>query len=218
MNQNRFKGLISWLFFLAISSVFSQNADAQIIIDNLTGGTSEHQSTIYSDWSKHEWDIIFPVEYRGQQISAPVLYYRVGDQNTVTVNGGFTSGNDGAFIVSSVDATMASGVTPPGTDQSGNYLVFDFSGQTLDVPADGVVWFRFDWVSGDNYRLDIGALGTYTTTYEQNDNVRAGGTSFAIYGGRDVTPTSIPTLSPWALVMLSLMIGLVFLRRYKISV
>lgn len=202
--------------FLILAAVFSQNATAQIVIDNLTGGSSSHASTIGGGWNKHEWDIIFPAEYRGQSITGPVLYYRLYYPTAVAVNGGFTSGNDGSFIVSPVTVSTVS-TTPPQTGQTDNYLVFDFTGQTLNVPANGILWFRFDWVSGDNARLDIGALGTYTTTYDQNDNVRTGGTSFAVYGDANIAMKPVPMLSPWALAALSLLIGFVVFRRYRTS-
>lgn len=221
MLQSRLKGYLSGFLFLIVTIVFSQNADAQVIIDNLTGGSSTHASTIDTTWHKHEWDIIFPEENRGQQISGPVLYYRLYNTEIVTVNGGFTSGDDGSFIVSPISATTVNDIAPPETDQTDDYLVFDFSGQTLDVPEDGVVWFRFDYESGGNHRMDIGALGTYTTTYQQIDIYRSGGTSFAIYGepGDIVSTPSIPVpmLSWWAVVTLLLLMGLVVLRKHRIS-
>ncbi len=200
-----------------MTTAFAPGVEAQIVINNLTGGTSSHQSTINNNWSKHEWDIIFPVQFRGQQLANPVLYYRVGNPiNSAVISGGFTSGNDGAFISSVVNGQFSASIEPPGTGETDPYFVFDFTGQTLNIPADGVVWFRFTVTSGINFRMDIGALGTFTTTYEQNDNVRSGGTSFAIFGD-PVSVTPVPMLSPWALIVLSLLLGLVVLRRSRVS-
>jgi len=217
MLLQRGKKFISGFLFLVVATTFSLNANAQVIIDNLTGGSSSHQSTISASWSKHEWDVVFPVEYRGQQIANPVLYYRLGSSSVVTVNGGFADGDDGSFIVSPVSASTSTNITPPQANDFDDYLVFEFTGQTLDVPTDGIVWFRFNFESGSNWRYDIGALGTFTTTYEQNDNVRSGGTSFAVYGDSERTYeyTPVPTLSLWALIVLSLLMGLVVLRRNR---
>jgi len=201
---------------LIMTTAFAPRAEAQIIIDNLTGGTSSHQSSISSSWVKHEWDIIFPVASRGLPLANPVLYYRVGSpNNTAVINGGFAAGNDGAFITSTVNGQYFSSIAPPGTTETDSYFVFDFTGQSINIPADGIVWFRFNWVTGSNWRMDIGALGTFTTTYEQDDNIRSGGTSFAVYSGNSLLTVPVPTLSQWALITLSLLIGFVAFRRYR---
>ncbi|MCF8239682.1 MAG: hypothetical protein K9I85_16075 [Saprospiraceae bacterium] len=113
------------------------------------------------------------------------MYYRLWSTETSTiVNGGFTTGDDGGFVVTPVNATRVSNFTPPGTNQPDEYYCFDFTGQTLVVPANGILWFRFDGLNGScsQARRDIGALGTYTTTYQQQNFTRSGGTSFIIFG------------------------------------
>ncbi|MFD2161777.1 LamG-like jellyroll fold domain-containing protein [Paradesertivirga mongoliensis] len=183
--KNIFRFLTVMLLMLT-GTGFVQKALAQstIIINNLTGGNSQHTSCIGTTWSKHEWNIIFPASYRGNTIRNAVLYYRRGtNDNTTIVNGAFTSGDNGAFLVNAVTATGLTNFTPAGTTQTGSYYKFDFTGQTLSIPADGILWFRFNATTGScsQYRNDIGG-SLYTSTYQQSDNIRSGFTSFLIEG------------------------------------
>jgi hypothetical protein len=214
---------IAFTGLLALTGLTISNAaSAQAIIDNLTGGSTVHESCIGSTWSRHEWDIIFPEALWGGTVLDPVVYYRVSTDHPEPISGGFTSGDDGGFLVSTEYATFFTSTTPPGTDETDRYYVFDFSGQMLDIPNDGVVWFRFiadGTESCEQWRQDIGALGTFTTTYEQNDAVRLGGTSFAVYSGgftspRDEPVVPVPTISSWGTLLLILgVLGFAWRRR-----
>jgi len=231
MGSGSRKSLSDWksaglaLVLITVTAVFASGAKADTIIDNLTGGSSAHMSCIGVTWYKHEWDIIFPVEHWGQQISDPVLYYRLSNQgfDPGVVNAGFTDGDEGAFVVTTVNGQHNTNTTPPGTSETDEYLIFDFAGQTLDIPADGVLWFRFTGTTGDciAYRDDIGALGTFTTTYQQNDSVRSGGTSFAVFGNPGAVVAKkanpIPTLSQWGLIILSALVGFAVFTRRKMT-
>ena len=196
--MKRTKRNITTTSIILLSFTFPLFTNAQCdgnVLDNLTGGSSLHSSTISSGWSKHEWNITFPSQYWNLTIKDVKLWYRLYSTGTVTVNGGFADGNDGAPVVTFVNATTQNNVTPPNTTQTDNYLVFDFTGQYLTIPSNGILWFRFNWVSGINNRKDVGS-NTYTSTYEQNDNVRPGFASFAIYAniGFSTSQTVLNTL------------------------
>lgn len=185
MNQKISKLLFALLVMLIGSSfVHSAQAQSKIIINNLSGGTSRHTSCIGTYWSKHEWDIIFPENYRGKTIKNPVIYYRRGsNDNTPSVTGGFTSGDNAPFLVNTVTATGHTNFAPAGTDQTGSYYKFDFTGQSLTIPTNGVLWFRFTATNGicEQYRRDIGT-SIYTSTYQQSDYTRPGYTAFLVEG------------------------------------
>ncbi len=175
------------VFMQLMTGLFSERAQAQntTIIDNLSGGTSQHTSCIGSAaWAKHQWDVIFPAAYRGQTIRNPVLYFRRGTtDNTTIVAGGFTTGNNGSFLTSAVTASGLNSFTPPGSNQTDSYYKFDMTGQSITIPANGVLWFRFDASTGScsQWRKDVGT-SLYTSTYTQQDNVRPGSTAFMILG------------------------------------
>lgn len=130
--------------------LLSNDAHADVVVDRLISGAGSGMVTIATYYSPIQWDITFPVAYRGQQISDPVMYARVqnGDGCDAQLNGFFETGLDGSPVITAVDADSLMGVTPPGTNVNGNYYRFDFSGQTLSVPQDGVLWFQYNANNG----------------------------------------------------------------------
>ncbi|MFQ5335654.1 MAG: SprB repeat-containing protein, partial [Flavobacteriales bacterium] len=186
MNRFLLISSISVFFFFCSHPGVQAQCDGTVL-NNLTGGNSLHTSAISSTWSKHEWDITFPSQFWGQTLKDVKLWYRLVLTGNVTVNGGFTTGNDGSPVLTFVNASTINS-TPPNTSQTDYYIFFDFTGQNLSIPSNGVLWFRFDFVSGYNGREDIGS-NTYTSTYQQNDNTRSGYTSFAIYADLGFTTT-----------------------------
>ncbi|WP_252188081.1 hypothetical protein [Bacillus subtilis] len=148
------------------------------LLNNIEPETqSRHKSVFNSTWKVHQFDIVMPSETRGKTISLNRLYVRLANSTKVEVQGGFMDSWNGEFITPLFKGT--NGAYEPISGYQDNYLLFDFQGIEIDVPANGFLFFEVKWISGSNYRLDTGS-SQYTTTYFQNDTLRPGNTSFAI--------------------------------------
>ncbi|MCD7910944.1 hypothetical protein KC480_05315 [Bacillus velezensis] len=136
---------------------------------------SRHKSTFNSKWNVHQFDIVMPSNTRGKTISFYKLYFRLANANKLEVKGGFIEDWNGSYLAAT-EAT--SDLYEPSANLLDYYLMFDFKGLEIDVPANGVLIFKIEWISGSNQRMDTGS-SQYTTTYIQNNDLRLGNTSFA---------------------------------------
>ncbi|MCB9235899.1 MAG: HYR domain-containing protein [Bacteroidia bacterium] len=185
------------LFFLVLSSwSFGQT----VILNNHGSDFFTSWCIGSATWTPHEFDIIFPAQWHGQAIQNPILYYRMwdGSDNTTLSTGSFTTGDNGPTVpgMTPVLSQRVNSFVPPGISVSPQkYYIFDFTGQVLNVPSNGVLWFRFDATSGSCSAAAGTESGssTYTTTYQQANNVRPGGVPFSINGSAATcaTPTNV---------------------------
>jgi Flp pilus assembly pilin Flp len=129
----------------------------------------------------HDFDMIFPVEHRGGTVDLGRVYYRMSS-TTAMVADGTISATRGGTALATVSGSVLTGVTPRGTSQTDNYLVFNFTGQSVAVPGGGTLWFRAlrTSVTAGNKSPIRGAAG-YSTTYFHGATEDAGNlTSFFI--------------------------------------
>ncbi|WP_253294943.1 hypothetical protein [Bacillus atrophaeus] len=148
------------------------------LLNNIEPETqSRHKSVFNSTWKVHQFDIVMPSETRGKTISINRLYFRLANSTEVEVQGGFIDSWNGQLTTSLVKGT--NNLYEPLNGYQDNYLLFEFQGIEIDVPENGILFFKIKWISGSNYRLDTGS-SQYTTTYFQNDKLRPGNASFAI--------------------------------------
>lgn len=151
------------------------------LLNNIEPETeSAHRSLFNSTWDEHQFDIVMPSKTRGKTISIYKMYFRLSNSNKVKVQGGFINDWSGNLTTSLVEATNDL-YSPTGDSQGSedNYLLFNFKGIEIDVPDNGILFFKIKWISGSNYRMDTGS-SQYTTTYFQKDKLRSGNASFAI--------------------------------------
>ncbi len=163
---------------LMLSLSFSRlQAQQSLVLNNYDGS---HYNTPYclgTYHNQHEFDVIFPAQLHDTTFQDPILYYLMWDASTtaITVTGGFADGDDGTFVVAPVTADQLTNFTPPfGAPTSPRYMRFDFTGQTLTVPANGVLWFRLNLTSGPSCSAGSGTGGSaaHTSQFQQRDVVR----------------------------------------------
>ena len=158
-------------------------------IDNLSGGTSSHVSTMNpTSWNNHMFDVTadLPGSYSlGVDITIDMLHFRV--------SGSAEMGGSMRLGYFSSDTTLQSGyifttfsvISTTILGESGYFAVGDFGGQSF-TPSD-TLWVQIYVTSGSNSRSDVGPA-TYTSTYYQTGASRTGHPSFNLAYGLECDP------------------------------